>query len=102
MRYRIQGDWSSISFVFGNMFQDLGDVRIEKNMLEFRSKPPAVATGISLDRQGRLLANMPLHSIKSTFTTVVFDDALTYIQLEGSGALYTYNVPPALLALRSR
>lgn len=69
-------------------------------MLTFRSKPPAVPTGISLDRQGRLLANMPLHSIESSFTTVFFDDALTFLRLEGPEARYTYTVPSEILALR--
>lgn len=101
MEFRIQSDWASIISVFGNMFHDLGDVKVDINMLEFRSKPPAVATGISLDRKGRLLANMPLHSIESTFITVVFDDALTYLQLEGPGVFYRYTIPSEILALRA-
>ena len=100
MRYRIQRDWPSISSVFGNMFRDLGDVKIENNILEFRSKPPTVSTGISLDCHGHLLANMPLHSIQSAFTTVEFDEALTFLRLEGPGVAYTYTIPTEILALR--
>ena len=100
MRYVIQRDWASISSVFGNMFRDLGEVKIQNNLLEFHSVSPAVPTGISLDRQGRLLANMPLHSIESSFTTVFFDDALTFLRLEGPEARYTYTVPSEILALR--
>jgi hypothetical protein len=43
---------------------------------------------------------MPLHSIESSFTTVFFDDALTFLRLEGPEARYTYTVPSEILALR--
>ena len=89
-----------ISARFGEMYRGLGVVSTDSYVLTFRSKPPAVPTGISLDRQGRLLANMPLHSIESSFTTVFFDDALTFLRLEGPEARYTYTVPSEILALR--
>ena len=99
--FTIDQDWEGLSLCFRQMFEGLGTVEITEHLLEFRSLPPTVATGISLDRQGRLLANMPLHSIESTFTSVVFDEALTQLQLKGPGGLYTYTVPSEILALRA-
>ena len=100
MGLNLEQDWEMISARFGEMFRGLGVVSTDSSMLTFRSKPPAVPTGISLDRQGRLLANMPLHSIESSFTTVFFDDALTFLRLEGPEARYTYTLPSEILALR--
>ena len=100
MGLNLEHDWEMISARFGEMFRGLGVVSTDSSVLTFRSKPPAVPTGISLDRQGRLLANMPLHSIESSFTTVFFDDALTFLRLEGPEARYTYTVPSEILALR--
>ena len=101
IKWTITRDWRDISLLFRQMFEGLGTVEITEHLLEFRSLPPTVATGISLDRQGRLLANMPLHSIESTFTSVVFDEALTQLQLKGPGGFYTYAVPSEILALRA-
>ena len=100
MGLNLEQDWEMISARFGEMFRGLGVVSTDSSVLTFRSKPPAVPTGISLDRQGRLLANLPLHSIESSFTTVFFDDALTFLRLEGPEARYTYTVPSEILALR--
>jgi len=98
--FNIERDWDEISLCFRQMFGGLGVVNLGEHLLEFRSRPPAVPTGISLDRQGRLLANMPLHSIESSFKTVFVNDGLTFLRLEGPSALYTYTVPSELLALR--
>ena len=100
MKFIIEQDWAEISQHFRRMFGGLGVVELSEDLLEFRSKPPAVPTGISLDRQGCLLANMPLHSIQSAFTTVAFDEALTFLCLEGPEARYIYTVPSEILAQR--
>lgn len=100
MGLSIERDWAVISTRFGEMFHGLGILSTTETKLEFRSVPPAVPTGISLDRNGYLLANMPLHSIESAFTTVIFDDALTFLRLEGPQARYTYTVPSEVLVLR--
>ena len=101
MELNIERDWTVIAARFGEMFRGLGILSTSETMLEFRSVPPAVPTGISLDRQGRLLANMPLHAIESSFTTAYFDDGLTFLRLEGPEARYSYTVPSEILALRS-
>lgn len=100
MKFTIEQEWAEISQHFHRMFGGLGVVGLSEHLLEFRSEPPAVPTGISLDRQGRLLANMPLHSIQSAFTTVAFDEAFTYLRLEGPDTAYTYTIPTEILALR--
>ncbi|MEC8764324.1 MAG: hypothetical protein VXX40_03895 [Candidatus Thermoplasmatota archaeon] len=100
MKFTIEQDWAEISQHFRRMFGGLGILELSEHLLEFRSEPPAVPTGISLDRQGRLLANMPLHSIQSAFTTVAFDEALTHLRLEGPGTAYTYTIPKEILAQR--
>lgn len=100
MKFTIEQEWAEISQYFHRMFGGLGVVESSEHLLEFRSEPPAVPTGISLDRQGRLLANMPLHSIESSFTTVAFDEPLTFLRLEGPDTAYTYTIPTEILALR--
>ena len=100
MALNLERDWALIVNRFGEMFRGLGVVSTSETLLAFRSEPPAVSTGISLDRQGRLLANMPLHSVESSFTTVFFDDDLTFLRLEGPEVRYTYTVPSEILALR--
>jgi len=100
MKYEISRAWDEVSLRFHQMFDGLGLVELNEQRAEFRSLPPAVSTGISLDRQGRLLANMPLHSIQSTFTTITFDEGMRFLLLEGPERSYTYTVPSALLALR--
>jgi hypothetical protein len=100
MKYEISRAWDEVSLRFHQMFDGLGLVELNEQRAEFRSLPPAVPTGISLDRQGRLLANMPLHSIQSTFTTITFDEGMRFLLLEGPERSYTYTVPSELLALR--
>ncbi len=100
MKYEISRAWDEVSLRFHQMFDGLGLVELNEQRAEFRSLPPAVSTGISLDRQGRLLANMPLHSIQSTFTTITFDEGMRFLLLEGPERSYTYTVPSELLALR--
>lgn len=101
MNFDIERQWDGISSCFATMFAGLGAVTTSETLLAYRSEPPSVPTGISLDRGGRLLANMPLHSIESSFTTVVFDDALTFLRLEGPSGRYTYTIPSEILALRA-
>ena len=100
MGLNIERDWAVISARFSEMFRGLGILSTSEAMLEFRSVPPTVPTGISLDRQGRLLANMPLHSIESSYTTAYFDDGLTSLRLEGPEARYTYTIPSEILTKR--
>ena len=100
MKYSIEQDWANISQHFRRMFAGLGILELSEHLIEFRSAPPAVPTGISLDRQGRLLANMPLHSIQSAFATIEFDHAENHLRLEGPGTAYTYTIPTEILALR--
>tara|TARA_B100000886_G_scaffold79856_1_gene51889 strand:- start:233 stop:571 length:339 start_codon:yes stop_codon:yes gene_type:complete len=101
MEYDI-GDWESLSGAFEDMFEGLGEVESDESKLEFTSFPSDVATGISLSRDGSMLANMPLHGIDSRFERVILDDRREQIRLIGPSIDYTYRVPPAILKRRGR
>ena len=101
MEYDV-GDWEGLSGAFEVMFEGLGEVESDESKLKFTSLPSDVATGISLSRDGSMLANMPLHGIESMFERVIFDDRRESIRLIGSSMDYTYRVPPAILNRRGR
>ena len=96
------GDWDGLSSAFADMFEGLGKVEADGSMLEFTSFPSDVATGLSISRDGSMLANMPLHGIDSRFERVIFDDRKESIRLIGPDTDYTYRVPPAILQRRGR
>ena len=93
-------EWGKISEYFVKMFQGLGSIETSEEMLQFTSIEPYVATGISLSKQGKLAANMPLHNLDSTFHQVAFDDSLESLTLTGDGFHYTYRIPDEILAIR--
>jgi len=101
MEYEI-GDWEGLSSAFTDMFEGLGKVEADESRLEFTSFPSDVATGISLSRNGSMLANMPLHGIDSRFESVIIDDSKESIRLIGPDTDYTYRVPPGILRRRRR
>ena len=95
-------DWEALSEAFREMFDGLGKVEVSDSVLRYESVPPDVATGISLSRDGSMLANMPLHVIDSLFERVQIDDRRESIRLIGPNMDYTYSVPPAILRRRGR
>ena len=95
-------DWDGLSEAFSGMFEGLGEVTATDGAISFSSTPPDVATGISLSRDGSMLANMPLHGIDSRFERVQIDDRRESIRLIGPSMDYTYRVPPAILRRRGR
>ena len=95
------GEWDKISECFVKMFQGLGSIETSGEMLQFTSIEPYVATGISISKQGKLAANMPLHSLDSMFHQVAFDDSLESLTLTGDGFHYTYRIPNEILAIKS-
>ena len=95
-------DWEGLSEVFSEMFDGLGKVEASDSSLQYESVPPDVATGISLSRDGSMLASMPLHGIDSRFERVQIDDRRESIRLIGPSMDYTYRVPPAILRRRGR
>ena len=94
-------EWGKISEWFVKMFQGLGSIETSEEMLRFTSIEPYVATGISLSRQGKMAANMPLHNLDSTFHQVTFDDLLESLALTGDGFHYIYRIPREILSMRS-
>ncbi len=100
MNFSIE-EWDKISECFVEMFQGLGSIETSEEMLQFTSIEPYVATGISLSRQGKMAANMPLHSLDSTFNRVQFDNSLDSLTLIGETFSYTYRIPTELLERKS-
>tara|TARA_B100001287_G_scaffold227737_1_gene197716 strand:- start:592 stop:990 length:399 start_codon:yes stop_codon:yes gene_type:complete len=100
MNFSIE-EWGKISEWFVKMFQGLGSIETSEEMLRFTSIEPYVATGISLSRQGKMAANMPLHNLDSTFHQVAFDDLLESLALTGDGFHYIYRIPREILSMRS-
>ena len=100
MNFSIE-QWGQIKIHFETMFHGLGKVETSEEQLRFTSIEPYVATGISLSRQGKMAANMPLHNLDSTFHHVRFDDVLEALTLIGDGFNYTYRIPDEILAIKS-
>ena len=95
-------EWENLSGAFERMFDQLGEVKVTESSLEFTSFASDVATGISLTREGAMLANMPLHGIDSKFDRVVIDKSMESMRMLGSNLDYTYRVPPAILRRRRK
>ena len=95
-------EWENLSGAFERMFDQLGEVKVTESSLEFTSFSSDVATGISLTREGAMLANMPLHGIDSKFDRVVIDKTMESMRMLGSNLDYTYRVPPAILRRRRK
>ena len=93
-------DWSTICSIFSEMFEGLGKVEISDEMVSFQSLKPHVATGITLDSEGRILANMPLHAIETEFQIVHFSKHKHSIKLTGENSSYEYRIPPEILNLK--
>ena len=93
-------DWSTICSIFSEMFEGLGKVEISNDIVSFQSLKPHVATGITLDCEGRILANMPLHTIETEFQIVHFPADRQSIKLKGENSSYVYRIPPEILSLR--
>ena len=93
-------EWAEICSAFADMFDGLGKVDICENIISYQSIEPHVATGISLDNRGRLLANMPLHSIETEFDIVQISRDKTSIKLIGNSTNYVYRIPSEILKLR--
>ena len=100
MKFQIE-EWGKISEWFVKMFQGLGSIETSEEMLQFTSIEPYVATGISLSKQGKMAASMPLHSLDSTFNQIEFGNSLESLTLTGDSFHYTYRIPNEILAIKS-
>ena len=99
IEFRIS-EWAKICSAFSDMFVGLGKVDISEDVISYQSIEPHVATGISIDNRGRLLANMPLHSIETEFDIVQISRDKTSIKLIGNSTNYVYRIPSEILKLR--
>jgi|TARA_B100001741_G_C16399265_1_gene526189 hypothetical protein len=93
-------EWESICSAFTEMFDGLGKLELSENVISYQSIEPHVATGITLDDQGRVLANMPLHSIETEFDIVQISANRTSIKLIGDSTNYVYRIPSEILKSR--
>ena len=93
-------EWSEICSAFADMFDGLGKVDISEDVISYQSIEPHVATGISLDNRGRLLANMPLHSIETEFDIVQISGDKNVNELIGESTRYVYRIPSEILRSR--
>ena len=100
MNFSIE-QWGQIKIHFETMFHGLGEVETSEKQLRFTSIEPYVATGISLSRQGKIAANMPLHNLDSTFNRIQFGNSLDSLTLIGDRFHYTYRIPDEILAIKS-
>ena len=55
-------DWEVLSEAFREMFDGLGNIEVSDTALRFESVHPDVATGVSLSRDGAMLANCLLYT----------------------------------------
>ena len=92
--------WQEICSVFSKMFSGLGEIETNSEIISYRSVPPYVATGISVNKQGIIIANMPLHNIQNSFAHVEFDEKLESVRLFNDTSSYEYRIPPQILELR--
>ena len=88
-------NWNEICSLFSKMFEGLGEIESNEEYVSYNSIPPYVATGITVNKQGIILANMPLHSVQTEYEYVEFDSELNWMSLYNSCLLYTSPSPRA-------
>jgi hypothetical protein len=86
---------------FYDLFDGLGEIAQDEVGISFNSRAPDVQTGLTLRKDGRLEASMPLHGVEVKVERLVWDEAGTWIKLVGDGVAYTYRIPSELLEHRA-
>jgi hypothetical protein len=87
-------DWPAFVDGFLRFFEGAGSVEVSDERVTFSSQSPA--TGLSVDRTGRVAGSMPLHAVESVARVAVFDPETDEIRFRGDGFAYTYRVPAGL------
>ena len=93
-------NWNEICSQIYKMFIGLGEIESNNKYVSYNSIPPYVATGITVNKQGIILANMPLHSVQIEYEYVEFDSELKWMSLYNSKSRYTYKIPSEILSQR--
>ena len=93
-------DWEAVVRVFHDLFADLGEVTHDDAGISFSSRPPDVVTGLSLRKDGRIQASMPLHGLEAIIDRLRWDETRSWLELVGQGVSYTYRIPAELLKHR--
>ena len=93
--------WSELADSFESFFLSIaGNVERSEEHLCFSSPPEKVETSLTLYRNGKFAAAMPLHGINAKVERVVFGTQKSEVQLLGKDVNYVYRVPPQLLTLQ--
>jgi len=93
--------WDELTEVFESFFISVdGKVECDQDMLCFNSSPHQVETSLSISRNGKFAAAMPLHGLDARIERIVFEQSEFEIRLLGHGVNYIYRVPPQLLILQ--
>ena len=93
--------WSELTQYFQAFFLSVnGHVENSEEHLCFSSPPEKVETSLTLYRNGKFAAAMPLHGINAKVERVVFETQKSEVQLLGKDVNYVYRVPPQLLTLQ--
>ena len=95
-------DWNAVVTHFQRLFEGLGEVIEHKDALTFNSVPPDVATSLTVRRDGRLAASMPLHAIEVAFSEMSWNETDTEVVLSGEGNRYVYRIPEEILRHKQR
>ena len=89
-------DWASVRREFRRFFAEVGTVTEADDEVVFTSDDPAVGTGLTLTRDGRTTAFMPLHGLDARWHRITFDQQAAEVMLESEGVTYVYRVPEKL------
>lgn len=90
--------WDELSTYFTSFFSHVsGNVEQTGECIRFSSPPHLVETSLSVFRDGRFGANMPLHGIDSKVETVHFQTEPHRITFIGEGLEYIYRIPTQLI-----
>ena len=90
--------WDELSTCFISFFSHVsGNVEQTGDTIRFSSPPHMVETSLSVFRDGRFGANMPLHGIDSRVETVHFQTEPHRVTFIGEGLEYIYRIPTQLI-----
>ena len=92
--------WYELSTYFTSFFSHVsGNVEQTGDSIRFSSPPHLVETSLSVFRDGRVGANMPLHGIDSRVELVHFQTEPHQITFTGEGLEYIYRIPTQLIVM---
>lgn len=92
--------WDELRTYFTSFFSHVsGNVEQTKDSIRFSSPPHLVETSLSVFRDGRFGASMPLHGIDSKVEMLDFQTEPHQISFIGEGLEYIYRIPTQLIVM---